>query len=601
MTTKEDERRKKIEGLKLAIKWTYQSSKFLTILILVITVLGGLITIVEPYLFKLIINHLVEEGAAIPFVLAIGIVGILIMYGVARIFQNIFWDISNMIRRIHSLRIERRAMHSLMENISSLDLIYFEDPKYYNTLSQATSNLWRILEVFWQFTFMAGEVISILVIIGALLGFDWRLVVLVILGAIPSILLVMKTAEVQWSAFAESSPIFRQAHYYRSLLTEQPEAVKEVKSFGLREYFLQKFHNLFNDFIKQQDKATVKQAKWYLLVGVVEGSLSVFAGWLVVHSFIVGRISIGDLTFLWALLFQFASHVRWVVRMLGEMNTHAAFLTPIVKVLHFRSSLAEPERPQHFPARIRKGLEFHNVSFIYRRSKRAAVQNINLHVKPGESIALVGENGSGKTTLVKLLSRLYDVNSGEILIDGINIKNFSLKDLNSNIGVIFQDFMRYEALIGENIRLGKLGGGRKKVFEAAKKSGAWEFIKRLERKFKTPVGKKLKEKGIELSGGQWQKIALARAFFKNAPILILDEPTAAVDAKAEYNLFKKFKQLSKRKITFLISHRFSTVRMADRIIVMDKGKIVEVGSHQELLEKKGIYAKLFQLQAKGYQ
>lgn len=601
MATKEDERRKKIEGLKLAIKWTYQSSKFLTILILVITVLGGLITIVEPYLFKLIINHLVEEGAALPFVLAIGIAGILIMYGVARIFQNIFWDISNMIRRIHSLRIERRAMHSLMENISSLDLIYFEDPKYYNTLSQATSNLWRILEVFWQFTFMAGEVISILVIIGALLGFDWRLVVLVILGAIPSILLVMKTAEVQWSAFAESSPIFRQAHYYRSLLTEQPEAVKEVKSFGLREYFLQKFHNLFNDFIKQQDKATVKQAKWYLLVGVVEGSLSVFAGWLVVRSFIVGRISIGDLTFLWALLFQFASHVRWVVRMLGEMNTHAAFLTPIVKVLHFRPSLAEPERPQHFPARIRKGLEFRNVSFIYRRSKRAAVQNINLHVKPGESIALVGENGSGKTTLVKLLCRLYDANSGEILIDGINIKNFSLKDLNSNIGVIFQDFMRYEALIEENIRLGKLGGGRKKVFEAAKKSGAWEFIKRLERKFKTPVGKKLKEKGIELSGGQWQKIALARAFFKNAPILILDEPTAAVDAKAEYNLFKKFKQLSKRKITFLISHRFSTVRMADRIVVMDKGKIVEVGSHQELLEKKGIYAKLFQLQAKGYQ
>lgn len=596
--------KEKAEGLTLAVAWTYKSSKFLTISVLIITILGGLITIIEPYVFKLIIDYLTQQDEfSTKIALTIGITGILAIYGVARIFQNIFWDINDMIRRVHSLRIEREAMQSLMENISSLDLIYFEDPEYYNTLSRATSNLWRILEVFWQLTFMIGELVSVVVIVGALFVFDWRLVGLVVLGAIPSILLVLRTAGIQWSAFAESSPIFRHAHYYRSLLTEQPEAIKEIKSFRLREYFIQKFRDLFGEFITNQDKAALAQLKWYVLVGIVEGGLSILAAWLVVASFVNGKISVGDLTFLWALLFQFAAHVRWVVRMLGDINTHATFLTPIVNVLHFKPTIKEPKKPRQFPEKLKKGIEFRNVSFTYHKSKKQALQRINLFVEPGETIALVGENGSGKTTLVKLLSRLYDVTDGEILIDGVNIKEYSVKDLADHVGVIFQDFMKYEALVEENIRYGKITVGKHRIrlIEAAEKSGAWDFIKELERKFKTQIGKKLKAGGIELSGGQWQKIALARAFFKNAPILILDEPTAAADARAEYNLFKRFDKLTRHKTTFLISHRFSTVRMANRIIVMEKGVIVEQGSHQELLEKNGIYAKLFKLQARGYQ
>ncbi|HLD00859.1 MAG TPA: ABC transporter ATP-binding protein [Candidatus Nanoarchaeia archaeon] len=595
--------KEKLAGLKLAVKWTYQSSKFLTISILIITILGGLITIVEPYLFKLIIDYLLgQNDLSVKLSLSIGIIGILIIYAVARIFQNIFWDINNMIRRVHSLRIEKQAMHSLMENISSLDLVYFEDPDYYNTLSRATSGLWRILEVFWQFTFMIGEIVSVVVIVGALFAFDWRLVGLVILGAVPSVLLVLRTAEVQWSAFAQSSPIFRHADYYRSLLTENPQAIKEVKSFRLREHFLKKFRDLFNDFIKNQDKAALTQLKWYVLVGVVEGTLSVFASWLVVKSFLAGGITIGDLTFLWALLFQFAAHVRWIVRMLGDMNTHAAFLTPVVKVLNFKPKITEPVKGHKFPKKLTQGIEFRNVSFVYHGSKKLALKNINLKFKPKESIALVGGNGSGKTTLIKLLCRLYDCTDGKILIDGVNIKDYSVKSLNDNLGVIFQDFMKYEALVEENISYGRISAKKSKfkLLEAAKKSGAWDFIKDLEKKLKTQLGKKIKEDGTELSGGQWQKIALARAFFKNAPILILDEPTAAVDARAEYHLFRRFKQLSRNKMTFLISHRFSTVRMADRIIVMAKGRVVEQGSHSELLDQNGIYAKLFKLQAKGY-
>ena len=230
--------KEKFEGVWLSIRWTYQSSRFLTVAVLIISILGGLITIVEPYVFKKIIDALTENTTNMSSEsFAFSIIGILVLYGIARMIQSIFWDVTSMIRRVHALRIEKEVMHSIMSNVSSLDLVHFEDPEYYNTLSRATSNIWRIVEIFWQLTFLVGEIVSIIVIIGALFLFDWRIVFIVLAGAIPSIVLVVKTAEVQWSAFTTSSPIFRHAQYYRSLLTESPEAIKEVKSFGLQDYF----------------------------------------------------------------------------------------------------------------------------------------------------------------------------------------------------------------------------------------------------------------------------------------------------------------------------------------------------------------------------
>ena len=339
-----------------------------------------------------------------------------------------------------------------------------------------------------------------------------------------------------------------------------------------------------------------------LLVGIIEGVLSIIAAWIVVKGFLAGSISIGEFTFLWTLLFQFAEHARWIVRMLGDMNTNVIFITPFIKILNFKTKVVEVVNAKIFPKRLQKGIEFRNVSFSYPRSKNLALNNVSFQIKAGENIAFVGENGSGKTTIIKLLTRLYDVDKGERLIDGINIKNYKLDDLYKNLGVIFQDFMKYEALVGENIAFGKLRdlNNKERIHEASIKSEAWEFVQDLEKKYKTHLGKTLKDEGTELSVGQWQKIALARAFFRNAQVLILDEPTAAVDARAEYRLFKRFKLLTKNKTTFLISHRFSTVRMADRIIVINKGKVIEKGSHRELVEKNGRYARLFRLQAEGY-
>ncbi len=604
MLSKKKRLRLKWDALKLALKWNYQASPGLLITVLFITVFGGLLTVVEPYIFKIILDRIVSKsGLSVSVQLGMGFAGIFIIYALARVLQGLFWDLNNLARRVQNMKMERHAVYSIMSHISSLDLVYFERADYYNTLSRATSNLWRITEFFWVFTFLITEGVSSLVIIGALLAFDWRVVFLILLGAIPSIIIACKwSSEFLYSAFEQASPLYRHTWYYRSLLTEQPEAIKEIRTFGLGGYFLEKFRNLFAKFIQKHESAMIKHFLFYGLLTIVEGGLSVFAAWLVVRSFLEGKSSIGDVTFLWAILFQFAGHLRWVIRMVGDLNTHATFMRPLVEVLAFKPQIVDPVSPVHFPKQIKKGIELKNVSFYYPNSKVPALKNVNLLIKPKQSIALVGENGSGKTTLIKLLCRLYDVSAGEILIDGINIRNFCLSDLYDNLGIIFQDFMKYEALVKENIAFGRLKDIHRseKVRKAAVKSGAWNFIKDLELQYKTMLGKKLKEGGIELSVGQWQKIALARAFFRDAQILILDEPTAAVDAKAEYDLFQKFRSLTKNKITFLISHRFSTVRMADKIVVIGKGRLIESGSHEELLKKKGSYARLFKLQAKGY-
>src|SRR3989344_1334926 len=593
----------RFEALRLALRWTYESSKFFTILIFFVVIFGGLLTLVEPFIFKIIIDKIVSgTESSLVSKLGLGLVGILVVYGVARVIQSILWDIQNILKKMHSQKLDKHVATLLMDKISSLDMAYFEDPEYYATLTKANQNLWRVNELFWQFTWFLGQAISVAVIIIALFSFNWVVVLIILSASIPSIIFAFKASKIVWSAFDSASPISREAHYYRGLLIESPQAIKEVKLFGLKPHFVSRFSSLFDRFIGTQQTAAKKEFGLYVFVGIVEGALSIVAAWLVVKAFLENQISIGELTFYWTLLFRFAEHARYMVRMIGELNQNATFITPFVRILAFRSTIREIAHPRLFPTTLQKGIEFRNVTFSYPRAKKPALKHFSLLKKPGESIALVGENGSGKTTLVKLLTRLYDVSEGDILIDGVSIKEYSVSSLHEHIGVIFQDFMKYESLVEENIGYGCVTQLRhtSKIHEASLKAEAYDFIKDLERKYKTHVGKTLKDEGVELSVGQWQKIALARAFFKDAPILCLDEPTAAVDAKAEYQLFQKFEKLTKGKTTILISHRFSTVRMADRIVLIEDGKIAEQGSHHELLRKRGKYEKLFRMQAEGY-
>ncbi|MBI2632116.1 ABC transporter ATP-binding protein [Candidatus Pacearchaeota archaeon] len=595
--------KERFESLKLAIGWTYKSSKTLTFIIFAVAIFGGLLTIVEPYIFKLIIDYL-TKGSSLSLTekFSVGISGILLIYGVARITQSMLWDIQTIIKRVHSQKLDLYVSKIMMNKISSLDMQYFENPNYYNTLTKANQNIWRVNEFLWQFTFLISQLIGVIVIIGALMTLNWIIVLLIIAAALPSIILIFKKTKLVWGIFDSYSPVSRQSKYYMSLMTERPDAIKELRLYGLKSFFIKRFGSLSEEFVKKQERAAKNEFATYTLIGIIEVSLSVIAAWMVVSSFTRGEISLGELTFFWALLFQFSEHARWIVRLAGEINEHTTFISPFVKIMNFKPLILDSKHPKKFPNKLKTGIEFKNVSFAYPGTKDPTLKNLNLIIKPDESVALIGENGSGKTTLIKLLCRLYDVTEGEILIDGINIKEYSLDELYENLGVIFQDFMQYEGLIEENIGFGKLKELKKKekIHHASIKAEAWNFIKSLEEQYKTHLGKTLKDKGKELSIGQWQKIALARAFFRDANILILDEPTAAVDAKAEYRLFQKFKHLTKNKTTILISHRFSTVRMADKIIVMNKGRITEQGNHSELLRKKGAYAHLFNLQAKSY-
>ncbi len=591
----------RIQVIRLSIKWFWESSKILTILAFFSAALAGLISIIEPFLFKKVIDSIVEnKGREIAKAFTAALFALIISYGFLRALQGIAWDIANKVRRVFRMRAEAHINSELLTKISSLDMVYFETPGYYNTLTKAGQNIWRVQDMLFDTTYLSAEITGLILSLTILLAYDARLPAIVAIGAIPSIILPFFFVNTVWSAYEGASPIIKHANYYHTLLSESPEAIKEIRLFGLQGHFLAQFKSLFSSFLRDQDKAAIKEGAASIVMALVEGAATVLAIYLIVRKYLTGEITLGTFTFLGALLFQFAAHAGGFARAIASFNTNTIFLNPILQVLRFKPTIKDPENPKQMPARLKEGIEFRNVTFRYPRSKKPALKNISFIIKPNENIALVGENGCGKTTLIKLLCRLYDVSKGEILVDGVNIKNYALKDLYDKIGVIFQDFTKYEALVEENIRYGRLKGSRKEIHEAALKSGAWNFIKNLEKSYKTPLGKKLSDEGQDLSIGQWQKIALARAFYKNAEVLILDEPTAAVDAKAEYELFKRFRKLTEGKTTILISHRFSTVRMADRIIVIDKGEIQEAGSHEQLMRKKGIYANLFNLQAEGF-
>ncbi len=595
--------KEKWEALKLANRWTWESSVKLTIAIFIITVLGGMIGIIEPWIFKIIIDKItVGKELAILSKLGIGLVGVMVIYGTVRIFETLMWDLQYLLRNIHNQKMDFLSSRKMMEKISSLDMTYFENPDYYSEIKKSEAGLWRLNQISSQFTYLISQFINASFIIGALYLFSPVVVILALASAVPGVIFMFKASEIVWSAFSSSSSISKHAGYYRYMMMNNPQAIKEMKLFNLKEHFIGRFDSLFGSYIKKQKIAAIKESGLFILNGAVSGIFSAIAAWIIVKSFINGEITIGRLTFLWALLFQFAGNVRYFTRSIGDISSSAAFITPLVNVLGLKPKIIESKNPISFPQKLKRGIEFKNVTFYYPGAKKPSLKNFNLLIKPSESLALVGENGSGKTTLVKLLTRLYDVNEGEILIDGINIKEYSLESLYGNIGVIFQDFMKYEAKVLENIGFGNVESMKNKesIHDASKKSEAWEFVKELTNKYKTHLGRHLKKEGTELSGGQWQKIALARAFFKDAPILVLDEPTAAVDARAEYRLFQRFEQLSKDKTTLLISHRFSTVRMADKIAVIEQGKLKEYGSHKELLRENGIYAKLFRMQAEGY-
>ena len=587
-------------GRAIALVWT--TNRYLTIFIAVLTLLSGLLPAVVAYLGKLIVDTVVAariDGSVYSFnsgnpLIYVGIeaVAVAILTGSQ---QGL-----TMCQSLLRILLAQRVNVLILEKALSLQLPQFENSEFYDKMTNARREASSRPLSLVNRTFGLVQSGLSLVTYGALLiSFSGWAVVMLILAAMPAFFAETRFAGQAFRLFRWRAPETRQQRYLETLAAREDFA-KEVKLYQLGEMLLGRYQGLFNQLYGEGRDLTLRRGLWSYVLSLLSTSAFYLAyGWIILET-VVGRISLGDMTMYLTVFRQGQNTFSNALTSIGGMYEDNLYISNLYEFL-------EEEVPKSWGHEIRgkipgDGIRFENVTFTYPGSTKPALRNISFHLQPGEKLAIVGENGSGKTTLIKLLTRLYNPDSGRILLDGLNLQEWDVDVLRERIGVIFQNFVRYQFTVGENIGVGDVRRlEEKERWEtAAEKGMAKSFINNLPNRFDAQLGKWFKD-GQELSGGQWQKIALSRAFMRDkADVLVLDEPTSAIDPQAEFEVFQRLKMLTQNQMVFLISHRFSTVRMADKILVIDNGKVVEEGSHQELLGAKGIYAKLFSLQAAGY-
>ena len=488
----------------------------------------------------------------------------------------------------------------ILEKALTLELGHFEDSEYYDKLVRARREASsRPLSLIVKTFDLFRDIITLITIGIFLFQFSAWASILLLIAGVPAF-----AAENKFSGEAFRNQRRRSAErrlqVYLEMVLTREDGVKEVKLFQLGKHFLKRYIDIFNRIYREDKSLVLRRTAWGYIFGLLASLSFYFAyGW-VGFSAILGVITIGQMTMYIAQFRIGQNAVTSSLTAINGMYEDNLYLSNLDEYMNHE--VPELSGTKAYGPIRGDGVRFEDVSFIYPGSAKPALDKISIHIKPGESLAIVGENGSGKTTLIKLLTRLYKPTSGRIFLEGLDLEEWDIDVLRKKVGVIFQDFNRYQLVVGENIGIGDIkdSDDLERVQEAAQKGMADSFIKDLPDAYSTQLGAWFKN-GKELSGGQWQKIALSRAFMrKSADILVLDEPTAAIDAKAEAEIFAHFRELTKNRISIIISHRFSTVRMADHIIVFEKGRVVEEGSHPELIEKQGIYENLFELQAQGY-
>ena len=482
-----------------------------------------------------------------------------------------------------------------------LDLSHFENAEYYDKLQNARREAdWRSLQIVNSGFFLVQNLITISSYGVILIRFNPWLALVLFVATIPAFIAQSRYAELNFRVLSWRAPETRRLLYLERLLTDY-ESVKEVKLFGLGPSLLTRYTDLFARFLDEDrviaQKRSVASLGWGLLA---TGSYYAAYAWIVFLA-VAGSITLGDMTLYLSIFRGSQNMFESILDGLSTLYEHGLFMSNLFAFLELEPQMAATVQPAPMPVVLQHGFQFQHVSFKYDGQENWALRDVNLCIRPGEKIALVGPNGAGKTTLIKLLTRLYDPTEGQVLLDGIDLREYHLNELRRKIGVIFQDFVRYYVSAAENIGFGQIEAldDRPRIVGAAAKSGAAPVIEGLPDGYETMLGRWFSQ-GRDLSGGEWQKIALARAFMRDCEILVLDEPTAALDAENELKVFQRFRELTTDKMAVLISHRFSTVRMADRIFVIEDGRISEEGTHAELLTHAGTYARLFTLQAESY-
>lgn len=489
----------------------------------------------------------------------------------------------------------------IMQHAATLDLDQFEDSVFYDKLERARQQTIGRTMLLTQVMSQVQDMISMAFLITGLIAFNAWLIALLLIAILPAFLGESHFNNQNYALSRSQTPERRELDYLR-YLGASDETAKEIKIFNLAGFVIDRFKTLSNKFYTDNSKLAMRRSAWGSFFSML-GSTGYYAAYVfIIVKTVNGKLSVGDLTFLAGSFRQLRALMESVLSRFTSVSQGAIYLDDFLDFFKIQPRITIASKPLPFPKPIKQGFTFENVGFQYHNSEAWANRHLNFKLKPDEKLALVGENGAGKTTLVKLLARLYEPTEGRILLDGVDLRNYAIEDLRLNLGIIFQDYIRYQMTLSQNIAVGNIAEINNKVLieKAAHESLADALAQKLPNQYDQWLGRRFNE-GVELSGGEWQKVALARAYMKDAQVLILDEPTAALDARAEYEVFQRFAQMTQGKSAVLISHRFSTARMADRIMVLDKGQIIEIGTHEELLSSNGRYAELFYLQAKGYQ
>ena len=488
----------------------------------------------------------------------------------------------------------------LMRHAATLDLQHFEDPEFFDKMQRARRQTMSRVALMSQTLTMGEQMLTLGSLLAALVAFNPWLLLILIVAILPSFLGETAYAGIAYSFMFQWTPQRRELDYYRWVASEL-EPAKEIKLFGLADHFIGRYAALADEYVRENRRIASHRAA----TGSALTSLSTLAYYgavaTIVYQTVIGAITIGELTFLMGSFQRSRTLIGSVLMSIARSYEQGLQLKDLFDFLDVEPTIRNEANARPMPAPIRDGFTFDGVGFRYPDADGWAVRDVSFSIGRGERLALVGENGAGKTTLVKLLTRLYEPTEGRILLDGHDLREYDLLALRRAVGVIFQDFFRYDLTARENIAIGWIEGreDEQRIVDSAAKSMAADVIEGLDGRYDQMLGRRF-EGGANLSGGEWQKIALGRAYMRDAQLLVLDEPTAALDARAEHQVFQRFSDLTAGKMAVLISHRFSTVRMADRILVLEDGRVVEDGSHEELLAVGGRYAELFNLQAEGY-
>jgi ATP-binding cassette subfamily B protein len=572
----------------------WATSPGIAVAAIVLRLSGALVPVMQLWVAKLIIDQVVHPRAGVSvwrylaIEIGLAVTSDLLGRGVA-LCDSLLGD-----------RFTNYVSLRLMEHANRLDLVSFEDPVFYDKMERARRQTTARLGMLGVLAGMCQQMVTLLSLSGAVIWFSPWFFLLLVVTVVPAFLGETRFTMLAYSILFRWTPERRELDYLR-MLGASVQSAKEVKIFGLGNYLVERSRVLFERFYEDNRKLAVRRAVSGSLLNLLPTAGYYGAYAFILYRTISGTLTVGDLTFLAGAFARSRGLIESLFGSLNNIAEQALYIKDLFDFFEVQPQIISRDGALAAPRPIRSGFEFRGVSFSYPGAAKQVLSNVSFRLDAGEKIALIGENGAGKTTLVKLMARLYDPTEGQILLDGVDLRDYKVEDLRKEIGVIFQDYMRYDMLARENIGLGRVEElmNAQRVEQSARKSLADSVILPLPGGYEQMLGRRF-ENGVDLSAGQWQKIALGRAYMRDAQILILDEPTASLDARAEYEVFQRFADLTAGKMAVLISHRFSTVRMADRILVLEEGHITEQGTHAHLVALGGRYAELFELQAAGY-